>query len=85
METNIVYKNNKFNFKPFRMFENHVLLLNSVLTIMVPTLHMLVELYGDEQLNDKWIDYERKTNDYIQSNHRISKIGKIFDPLLKRF
>lgn len=85
METNIVCENNKFNFKPFRMFENHVLLLNSVLTIMMPTLHMLVELYGDEQLNFKWADYERKTNDYIQENHRISEIGKIFDPLQKWF
>lgn len=85
METNIVCENNRFYFKPFRMFENHVLLLNSVLTIMMPTLHMLVELYGDEQLNIKWADYERKTNDYIQDNHRISEIGKIFDPLQKWF
>ena len=85
METNIVYKNNMFIFKPFRMFENHVLLLNSVLTIMVPTLHMLVELYGDEQLNAKWIDYEKKANDYIQSNHHIFEMNKYFNPLLKWF
>lgn len=85
METNIVYENNSFNFKPFRMFENHVLLLNSVLTIMVPTLHILVKVYGDEPLILKWTDYERKTNNYIQTNHRISEIGKYFDPLQKWF
>lgn len=85
METNIVYENQKFNFKPFRMFENHVLLLNSVLSIMLPTLHILVELYGDEQLKIKWTNYERKANDYIQSNHRISEISKYFNPMQKWF
>lgn len=85
METNITFGNNKFNFKPFRMFENHVLLLNSVLTIMMPTLHMLVELYGDEQLKKEWANYEARANDYIQNNHHISEINKYINPLQKWF
>jgi hypothetical protein len=85
METNIVHVNNRFYFKPFRMFEKHVLLLNSVLTIMVPTLHILVELYGNKPLILKWTDYEKETIEYIQTNHRISEIGKYLDPLQKRF
>jgi hypothetical protein len=81
METNIVHENNRFYFKPFRMFEKHVLLLNSVLTIMVPTLHILVELYGNKPLILKWTDYEKETIEYIQTNHRISEIGKYLDSL----
>ena len=44
METNIVPKDGKFNFKPFRMFENHVLLLNSMLTVMIPTFHSMIDV-----------------------------------------
>lgn len=85
METNIVPENGKFNFKPFRMFENHILLLNSILSIMVPMLHQLMEVYGTEALKFDWNSYEKKTIAYIEDNHRLSQIGKLFDPLQKWF
>lgn len=85
METNIVPKNGKFNFKPFRMFENHILLLNSILSIMVPVFHQLMEVYGTEALKFDWNSYEKKTIAYIEDNHRLSQIGKLFDPLQKWF
>ena len=44
METKIVPENGKFNFRLFRMFENHILLLNSILLIMVPVFHQLMEV-----------------------------------------
>ncbi|WP_343344849.1 DUF5677 domain-containing protein [Terrisporobacter petrolearius] len=85
MESNIVFQNNQFNFKPFRVFENHVLLLNSVLTIMVPILHRLVELYGNEQLKIEWSNYKEKIEEYIKNNHNISETEKNFNPMLKWF
>lgn len=85
METNIVHEKNKFNFKPFRMFENHILLLNSVLTIMVPTLHKILDSYGSFELRQKWAVYEKKSVDYIQTNHRCSEIVRIFNPMQKWF
>ena len=54
METNIVPKDGKFNFKPFRMFENHVLLLNSMLTVMIPTFYKPVR--NPEREKPKWED-----------------------------
>ena len=85
METNIVYDNEKFNFKPFRMFENHILLLNSVLTVMVPVFHSIIDVYGDERMKKDWSEYEIKAQKYIQDNNDISNIQKMFNPLLKWF
>ena len=85
METNIVPKNGKFCFKPFRTFENHVLLLNSILTIMIPTLHTIVDVYGDEKLKKEWGEYEIKAEKYVQDMNELSKIEKVSDPLIKWF
>lgn len=85
METNIVWENNKFNFKPFRVFENHVLLMDSILTVMVPSLHRLVKKYGNDDLRTEWTKYEKKVIDYVDSNNRISQIQKIFNPRTKWF
>lgn len=85
METNIVPGRGKFNFKPFRMFENHVLLLNSVLTVMIRVLHSIIEVYGNEVLKKEWGEYEIKTIKYVQENNAISEIEKVFNPLSKWF
>lgn len=85
METNIVAENGKFNFKPFRTFENHVLLLNSVLTSITPLLNKLIVLYGDEKIIGEWKEYEKKVNEYIESNHSIAEIEKAFNPSVKWF
>ena len=85
METNIVAQGGKFNFKPFRVFENHTLLLNSVLTVMTPLLHSVIDMYGDEGLKKEWDKYEIKVKKYVQGNNDISQIEKIFNPLLKWF
>lgn len=85
METNIDIINGRFYFKPFRMFENHVLLMNSILKIMVSTFHELIQLYSGEQMKHEWDIYEKKCIDYIQSNNNISEIGKFFNPLQKWF
>lgn len=85
METNIVLENGKFCFKPFRMFENHALLLNSILTIMIPALHTIVDVYGDEKLKKEWGEYEIKAEKYVQDTNEFSKIGKVSDPLIKWF
>ncbi len=60
METKIVPENGKFNFRLFRMFENHILLLNSILLIMVPVFHQLMEVYGAKPLKFGWNSYEKK-------------------------
>lgn len=83
METNIVPKDGKFNFKPFRMFENHVLLLNSMLAVMIPTFHSMIDVFGHETLKKEWSKYEIKAAKYIQDNNDISEIEKVFNPLSK--
>ena len=83
METNIVPKDGKFNFKPFRMFENHVLLLNSMLTVMIPTFHSMIDVFGHETLKKEWSKYEIKAAKYVQDNNDISEIEKVFNPLSK--
>ncbi len=85
METNIVSRGGKFNFKPFRMFENHVLLLNSVLTVMIPLLHRIIDVYGNERLKTEWDEYEIKATKYVQDNNAISEVEKVFNPLTKWF
>ncbi|MGF0033619.1 DUF5677 domain-containing protein [Bariatricus sp. SGI.154] len=85
METNIVPGRGKFNFKPFRMFENHVLLLNSVLTVMIRVLHSIMDVYGNERLKKEWGVYEIKVTKYVQDNNVISEIEKVFSPLSKWF
>lgn len=85
METNIVSENGKHNFKPFRMFENHVLLLNSVLTVMIRLLHDVINVYGNKEIENKWDEYEVKATKYVQENNFISEIEKVFNPLLKWF
>jgi len=85
METNIVYENMKFNFKPFRIFENHILLLNSILTIMSPLLSSMVKIYGNKELKKEWNDYEIRVSKYIESNHSIAKLQNYFNPISKWF
>lgn len=85
METNIVPGGGKFNFKPFRMFENHILLLNSMLTVMIPTLHSMIDVYGHEKLKKEWSEYEIRITKYVQDNNNISEIEKVFSPLSKWF
>lgn len=85
METNIVYENSKFNFKPFRMFENHILLLNCVLSIISPLFSVLVKEYASEDIMEQWNSYNNKIQKYIKNNHDISKLEKLFNPLLKWF
>lgn len=85
METNIVKDNEKYYFKPFRMFENHVLLLNSVLTVMIPAFHSIIDVYGDERLKKDWNEYEIKAQKYIQANNDIVNIEKFFGYHLKWF
>lgn len=85
LETNIEIINGRFYFKPFRMFENHVLLMNSILKIMVLTYHELIQLYGDAQMKQEWDFYEKKCDDYIESNDKISEISKFLNPLQKWF
>ncbi|MDT8716062.1 hypothetical protein IAI10_05300 [Clostridium sp. 19966] len=85
METNIAFGGGKFNFKPLRMFENHVLLLNSVLTVMAPLLNRLVYMYGNDKIKNDWNEYEVKVKQYIKSNHSITEIEKIFNPSVKWF
>lgn len=84
METNIVI-DDKFNFKPFRMFENHTLLLNCILSIMIPCFNILIEMYGHECLKTRWHLYEYKAQDYIKKNRIISENFRIFNPMDKWF
>lgn len=64
LETNIELKNvindKRFEFKPFRGFENHVLLLNSVITIMIYSFHDVVYTYGNKDLKCEWELWEKK-------------------------
>lgn len=72
MESNIVPDaNNKFNFKPFRMFENHILLIHSILKIIMPTYTKLIENFGDEVVKKEWVEYKNKTINYLESNDLI--------------
>lgn len=85
METNIVIENEKFKFKPFRMFENHVLLLNSVLIVMVRVFDDIIDVYDCEGMKKEWDVYKAKTEKYIQNNHAVSDMEKVYNPLLKWF
>ena len=85
METNIVHYNEKFNFKPFRIFENHVLLLNCILSISNPLFTTLINLYGSEDLKKRWNLYSDKLGKYINDNNNISELEKVFNPSSKWF
>ena len=85
MGTNIVYFNNKFNFKPFRIFENHVLLLNTILTVLQPLFDKIIPLYCDEEINQEWSNYSKKLSEYIKFNNDVSNIEKTFNPTSKWF
>lgn len=65
------------------MFENHVLLLNSMLTVMIPTFHSMIDVFGHETLKKEWSKYEIKAAKYVQDNNEISEIEKVFNPLSK--
>lgn len=85
METNIDCINGKFYFKPFRNFENHVLLLNSVIRAMLPVNDKMVYRYGNEKLKNEWNVYKNKATRYVESNEKITDVEKIFNPLIKWF
>ena len=85
METNIVPASGRFNFKPFRIFENHVLLLNSILTTITPLLNELIRVYGDDAILQEWKENEIKVNKYIESNHSITELEKAFNSSVKWF
>lgn len=85
MESNIAFQDKKFNFKPFRGFENHLLLLNSVLKIMIPTLDSLMKVYGNKALKNDWFNYKEKLENYLKKQHDITEFVKIFNPQLKNF
>mgnify|MGYP001735931873 CR=1 len=50
---NIIYDNRKFNFKLFRMFKNHTLLLNSILIVMISVFNSIIDVYGNERLKNR--------------------------------
>lgn len=86
METNIVFGDDgRFKFKPFRMFENHVLLLNCVLKVMKYMLNRLINKYGNDEIKEDWNAYEKKLDRYIGSNDSLSKFEKQFNPSMKWF
>ena len=88
METNIDVVNseyNKFSFKEFRIFENHVLLLSSVLTIMIYLFHNVVYMYGNKGLICEWELWEKRAINYIRGNNLLKNIEKKFNPLIKWF
>ena len=85
METNIVPQHHKMNFKPFRTFENHILLLDSMLSIMKLSLHRIITIYGDEQHKKNWNIYENKLDSYLTNNHALAQIEKLLDPYIKYF
>ena len=88
METNIVILENaekKFNFKPFRMFENHVLLMNSVMRTIIPVNNEMVENYGDDKIKLEWKDYQKKGYTWIEGNNIISDLEHFLNPLSKWF
>ena len=85
METNIVPQHHKMNFKPFRTFENHILILDSRLSIMKLSLHRIITIYGEEQHKKNWNIYENKLDSYLTNNHALAQIEKLLNPCIKYF
>lgn len=75
METNIVIED-MFKFKPFRSFENHQLVMHSLLSIMLPTFHILFQYHNE--ITSDWDDYEIRVKDYLGSMQNIQETFRNF-------
>lgn len=83
--SDIDFVDEKFMFKPYRSFENHILLLHSVLTVMLPLYDKLINVYGNDAFKSEWNDYQKKINQYLTSNDVYSSMNKLFNPTAKWF
>ncbi|MBQ7577320.1 MAG: hypothetical protein IJT21_03515 [Synergistaceae bacterium] len=85
METNIIIDeySKRFRFKPFRIFENDVLLMHSIIKVILPLNNMMIDRYGNEALKLEWKRYQDKAELLIKDDDSLAEIAKIFNPLNK--
>lgn len=85
MESNIHIDNKMFYFKPFRSFENHILLLDCILRVVTPLFTQFFNIYRMPKMERKWKEYNLKVQDYVTSNEQFSEVEKLFNPEIKWF
>lgn len=85
MESNIHIELDRFSFKPFRFFENHNLLLNSILQVVSPLFTQFFNIYRMPEMKQEWNEYELKVQDYLAFHAQVQKAEEPFYSELKRF
>jgi len=75
----------KYCFKPYRLFDNHILLLHSVLVTILPVYEKLALSYGNDSLINEWKKYRERTEEYLNLNDDFARPMKMIFPRMRWF